>query len=183
MIDRLSISSGKYTTVFSSQFHFPDLYIVVMVYPCYVHYDLPSCCVLLLFVVETINDSLDRKWWGFLGAAIAILAIFRFQHHRIRLRSNDVALFYTLIWIPPRKSSTKLQEHINTCFTVEVLAILPRTSVPIQWRCPFLHADLNSSCKELRIATESESDEVLNLPASDASDPMAWPFSTRFFQP
>ena len=34
--------------VFSSQFHFPNLYIVVMVYPGYVHYDLPSCCVLLL---------------------------------------------------------------------------------------------------------------------------------------
>ena len=35
-------------TIFSSQFHFPDLYIVVMVYPFDVHYDLPSWCMLLL---------------------------------------------------------------------------------------------------------------------------------------
>ena len=42
------ISKSMCVTHWSGQFHFPDLYIVVMVYPCYVHYDLPSCCVLLL---------------------------------------------------------------------------------------------------------------------------------------
>ena len=44
----LYVIDRQYNTVISSQFHFPDLYILVMVYPCYVHYDLPSCYVLLL---------------------------------------------------------------------------------------------------------------------------------------